>query len=46
MIVSSHTWMFHSRKVNYQIIYIREKGLGIVYDDDISSFEELLKKDN
>lgn len=46
IIVSSHTWMFHSQKVNHQIVYIHEKCLGIVYNDDISSFEELLKKNN
>ena len=38
--------MFHSQKVNHQIVYIHEKYLGIVYNDNISSFEELLKKNN
>ena len=39
------TWMFYNRKVNSKINHIHERSLKIVYKDDISSFEELLKKD-
>lgn len=35
-----------TQKVNHRIVYIHEKCLGKVYNDDISSFEELLKKNN
>ena len=37
--------MFYNRKVNSKINHIHERSLKIVYKDDISSFEELLKKD-
>ena len=39
------TWMFYSRKVNSKINHIHERSLRIVYEDKISSIEELLKKD-
>ena len=39
------TWMFHSRKTNFKINHIHERTLRIVYKNNISSFEELLKKD-
>ena len=39
-------WMFHSRKVNNKINHSQERSLRIVYKDYITSFEDLLKKDN
>ena len=39
------TWMFHSRKSNNKINNLHERALRIVYDDYISSFNELLDKD-
>ena len=39
-------WMFHSRKLHNKINKIHERSLRIVYNDDSSSFEELLSKDN
>ena len=39
------TWMFYSRKANSKINHIHEISLTIVYKDNISSFEEFLKKD-
>ena len=39
-------WMFHSRKVNSKINHLQERSLRIVYSDYITSFEDLLKKDN
>ena len=39
------TWMFHDRTVNQKINRVHERALRIVYEDDISSFDELLKKD-
>ena len=38
-------WMFHGKKVNSKINHIHEKTLRVVYEDNYSSFEELLKKD-
>ena len=38
--------IFHNRKTDFKINYIHEKALKIVYNDNISSFEELLKEDN
>ena len=38
-------WMFHSRKLNSKINRLQERSLRIIYDDDKSSFEELLNKD-
>ena len=39
-------WMFHSKKVNSKINHLQERSLRIVYSDYITSFEDLLKKDN
>ena len=39
-------WMFHSRRLNNRINSIHERSLRLVYDDKVSSFEELLIKDN
>ena len=39
-------WMFHSRKVNSEINHLQGRSLRIVYNDYITSFEDLLKKDN
>ena len=38
-------WMFHSRSINNKINHLHERSLRIVYKDNISSFEDLLKKD-
>ena len=38
-------WMFHSRQLNNRINRIHERALRIVYKDDVSSFENLLAKD-
>ena len=38
-------WVFHSRGVNNKINHLHEGSLRIVYKDNISSFEDLLKKD-
>ena len=38
-------WMFHSRKLNSRINKFHERALRIVYQDYVSSFTELLKKD-
>ena len=38
-------WMCHSRLMNNKINRVHKKCLRIVYDDKISSFEELLEKD-
>ena len=37
--------MFHSRGVNSKIKHLHERSLGIAYKDNISPFEDLLKKD-
>ena len=39
-------WMFHSRKLNNRISSIHERALRIVYNDFLSTFSELLSKDN
>ena len=39
-------WMFHSRRLNNKINYIDERALRITYQDHISTFQELLNKDN
>ena len=39
-------WMFHSRKLNHRINRIQERALRIVYNDYVSSFENLLIRDN
>ena len=38
-------WMFHSRRANNKINRIHERALRIVYDDDISTFDQLLAMD-
>lgn len=40
------TWMFHDRNVNNKINHLHERALRIVYKDDLSTFDELLKIDN
>ena len=39
-------WMFCQRSSNTRINHLRERALGIVYNDNESIFEDLLKKDN
>ena len=39
-------WMFHSRRLNNNINSIHERALRITYQDNASTFEELLNKDN
>ena len=39
-------WMFHDRGVENKINRVHERALRCVYRDDISTFDELLKKDN
>ena len=39
-------WMAHSRSLNNRINRIHERSLRLVYDDQISTFDELLDKDN
>ena len=40
------TWMFYGRKTNYKINRLQEQELRLVYNDNSSSFEELLSKDD
>ena len=40
------TWMFCSRTTNNKINKLNERVLRLVYDDYVSTFEELLKKGN
>ena len=40
------TWMFHSKKLNNKINRLHERCLGVVYNHKLSTFEELLNKDN
>ena len=37
-------WMFHNRTVNSKINRLHERALRLLYTDDISTFEELLKR--
>ena len=37
---------FHSRKLNHRINNIHERALRLVYNDYLSTFEDLLEKDN
>ena len=39
-------WMFHSRTLNNRINRLHERALRLVYKDSISTFDELLLKDN
>ena len=41
----SLTWMFHSRKSNNKINLLHERALRMIYNDQISSFQEN-EKDN
>ena len=38
-------WMFHSRRSNNKINRLHERALRIVYDDDVSTFHQLLAMD-
>ena len=38
--------MFHIRALNTRINQIHERALRVVYGDETSSFESLLKRDN
>ena len=38
-------WMFCSRKMNRKIYHIHERALRLVYEDYVTSFEDLLIKD-
>ena len=40
------TWMFHSRKLSNEINRLHERCLCVVYNDRLSTFEELLNKEN
>ena len=42
----SLTWMFHSRKSNNKINLLHERVVRMIYDEQISPFQELLDKDN
>ena len=37
--------MFHSRRTNKKINKLYERALTIVYDDDVSTFDQLLAMD-
>ena len=39
-------WMLHSRRLNNKINSIRERALRITYQDHMSTYQELLNKDN
>ena len=39
-------WMFHSRRLNNKINSTHERALRITYQDNMSTFQELLNKDN
>ena len=39
-------WMFSNRETNQKINRLHERSLRILYKDDISTFEQLLNKDN
>ena len=38
--------MLHSRKSNNRINLLHERALRMIYNDQISSFQEVLDKDN
>ena len=40
------TWIFHSRRLNNKINRLHERCLRLIYSDRISSYKELLDKDN
>lgn len=37
-------WMFHSRKMNSKINRLHERSLRLLYKDDISTYQQLLKR--
>ena len=39
------TWLFHEHKTNQIFNHLQERSLRLVYNDQISTFEELLQKD-
>ena len=39
-------WMFHSRKINNRLNKLHERALRIVFNDNVSTFRDLLVKDN
>ena len=39
-------WILHSRRLNNKINSVHERALRITYQDCISTFQELLEKDN
>ena len=39
-------WTFHSRQLNYKINNLHYRALKLVYRDDLSTFEQLLNRDN
>ena len=38
-------WMLHSRQNNNKIKHLHERCLGLIHNDKLSSYEELLEKD-
>ena len=40
------TWMFHNKTLNNEINKLHERALRLAYDDDNSSFQELLNLEN
>ena len=40
------TWMFHSRKSNHEINLFHESALRMIYNDQFSSFQEVLDRDH
>ena len=38
-------WMFHTRRINNHINRLHERSLRLTYNDQISTFQELLNKD-
>ena len=43
---SPSIWMMQSRKLNNKINRLHERCLRVTYNDGLSSFEELLERDN
>ena len=39
-------WMFHSRRIKSKINSTHERALTVKYQDNMSTFQELLNKDN
>ena len=38
--------MFHTKDLNNQINKVQERTLRLLYNDDVSNFEQLLKRDD